>query len=314
MSTAVSATTAIPLIIPAHPAAKEVELARHTIYLELTLRAIGDQRKVPEKDIEVGEADKRLFHLSKKILESAKLDAIHSFDDKTRALIYARCHPFRRGVYFLPLTLAEEVDRELKERRALRLALVSDFLDEYPRLCRQIATRLSTKYYNARDYPPVDVVAARFVMSWQPFSFGLPDALAAINMQMFDEARQQQAGRVKAAAEHIEQLMRAQALELVAHLRDRLQPGPDGRKKVLHESALTNLAEYLAYFDHKNVTCDDELKAVVDDLRAKLAGTDVEAIKNTDALRDQLCKEMSTITEHLETMVQRVPKRQITLH
>lgn len=101
---------------------------------------------------------------------------------------------------------------------------------------------------------------------------------------------------------------------MVAHLRDRLQTDDDGRKKRLHESALTNLAQYLAYFDHKNVTSDDELKAVVEDLRAKLAGTDVEAIKNTDTLRDRLCKEMSTITEHLETMVQRVPKRQITLH
>ncbi len=314
MSTAIASAPAAPFIIASQREGKDVELARSTIYLELSLRALGDQRKVPEKDMEVGEADKRLFHLSKRILESETLTAIHRFDDKTRALIYDKCHPFKRGVYFLPLTLAEQVDQELKERRALRNELVSVFLDEYPNLCQKIATRLSKKYYNVRDYPPVEVVASRFVMAWQPFSFGLPDALATINMTMFEEARQQAAVQVKAAAEHIEALMRAKALELVGHLRDRLKTGPDGKKQRLHESALTNLAEYLAYFDHKNVTRDDELKSVVEELRAKLAHADVEAIKNTDTLRDRLCREMSAISEHLESMVERVPKRQITLH
>jgi hypothetical protein len=67
-------------------------------------------------------------------------------------------------------------------------------------------------------------------MSWQYISFGVPDALATVNAEMFAEARQQAAAQVKQAAEHIEALMRSKALELVGHLRDRLQIGPDGKK------------------------------------------------------------------------------------
>jgi hypothetical protein len=314
LSTAIATTPETPPIATPTYAGKDIELARSTVYLELSLHALGDKRKVPAKDMEVGEADKALFRLSKRILESESLASIHSFDGKTRDFIYDRCHPFKRGVYFLPYTLVEEVHQELLKRRAQRNQLVSTFLDEYPDLCRNVASRLTRKYYNAADYAPVEAVAARFGMSWQIFKFGVPDELATVNPAVFAEARQQAAAQVKQAAEHIEALMREQALKLVAHLRDRLQPEPDGRKKKLHETALTNLAEFLAYFDHKNVTRNDELKAVVDDLRAKLANKDIEAIKSNDSLRERLGQEMSAIAERLETMVERVPKRRIILH
>lgn len=314
MSTAIATTPETPAVLAPTRDGKDIELARSTVYLELSLHALGDKRKVPAKDIEVGEADKALFRLSKRILESESLAAIHSFDGKTRDFIYDRCHPFKRGVYFLPYTLVEEVHLELLKRRAQRNQLVSIFLEEYPDLCRNIVSRLSRKYYNLADYPPVDAVAARFEMTWQYFKFGVPDDLARVNPAVFAEARQQAAAQVKQAAEHIEALMREQALQLVAHLRDRLQPGPDGRKKKLHETALTNLAEFLAYFDHKNVTGNDELKNVVDELRAKLANKDIETIKSNDSLRERLGQEMSGIAERLETMVERVPKRRITLH
>jgi hypothetical protein len=313
MSTAI-ATPSMPYVVTPTADGKAIDLARSTVYLELSIHALGDRRKVPKKDLEVGEADKKLFHLSKRILESSTLTAIHSFDGETRQLVYDRSHPFKRGVYFLPLTLVEWFDKELQGRRTGRNELISTFLNEYPDLCRNLAPRLTRKYYNVADYPTVEAVAARFEMSWQYISFGTPEALAAVNPQMFQEARQQAATQIKRAAEDIEALMRAKALELVAHLRDRLQPGPDGKKKKLHETALTNLAEYLAFFDHKNVTNDGELKVVVDELRGKLGNVDIESIKNTDTLRERLGREMAVISERLTSMVERVPKRRITLH
>lgn len=209
MSTAVASPSARPLIISAVRDGKEVDLARSTVYIEFSLHALGDKRKVRAGDMEVGDADKKLFHLQKRILESETLENIHAFDRETRELIYLRCHPFKRSIYFLPLTLVEEVDGELHERSTQRNRLVGRFLDEYPDLCREIANRLTRKYYNVADYPPVDAVAARFEMSWQYISFGVPENLAAVNPEMFAEARRQASAQVKQAAEHIESLMRA---------------------------------------------------------------------------------------------------------
>ena len=316
MSTAIAPPpTGAPYIVtPIDEHGKDVNLAHSTVYLEFSVHTLGNKRKVSNSHLEVGEADKALFRLSKKILESPKLAEISSFDGKTRDLLYGRCHPFKRGIYFLPVTLVEEVDQELRERRTQREKLVSQFLDDYPDLCKEASRRLTKKFYNVADYPALEEVAACFGMSWQYISFGVPENLATVSPTMFAEARQQAALQVREAAADIEALMRAKALELVQHLRDRLKPGADGKKNRLHETAVTNLAEYLAYFDHKNVTRDGDLKSIVDDLRAKLGNVDIEAIRNTDTLRERLCEEMSTISEQLGSLVERVPKRRITLH
>lgn len=292
----------------------EVDLARSTVYLEFSVHALGDSRMVPRSQMEVGEADKSRFRLSKKIVESLTLAAIRSFDGKTRDWLYNRSQPFKRGVYFLPLTLVDEVEEELHRRRSRRQELVSQFLAEYPDLCKDAATPLTRKYYNVADYPSLEVVTSRFSMTWRYLKFGVPDTLAAINPRVFAEARQQAAADIRDAAEDIQALMRTELLKLVQHLRDRLAPGPDGKKKRLYDSTVTTLAEFLAYFDHRNVVNDTDLKGVVDELRATLGRADIEAVRNTDTLRERLCQEMSTISDQLGTLVERVPKRRITLH
>jgi hypothetical protein len=53
---------------------------------------------------------------------------------------------------------------------------------------------------------------------------------------------------------------------------------------------------------------------IVDDLRSKLGNADIQEIRKTKELRQQLGVEMSAITEQLTTMVERVRRRKITLH
>jgi len=315
LSTAISTRPTAPYIVtPTDEEGNEIDLARRTVYLEFSLHALGDSRMVPRSQMDVGEAKKSRFRLSKKIVESPTLAAIISFDGKTREWLYNRSQPFKRGVYFMPLTLVDEVEEELCKRRAKREEMVAQFLAEYPDLCREASTPLTKKYYNPADYPPVENVAARFSMTWQYFKFGVPDALATVSPKVLAQERQKAAVQIREAAEDIQALMRAELLKLVSHLRNRLAPDSDGKKKKLYDSAISHLAEFLTYFDHRNVINDGELKVVVDELRGTLSGVDIEAIRNTDTLRERLCEEMSTISEQLGTLVERVPKRRITLH
>lgn len=313
---------------------QDIDLARSTVYLEFSLRKFGTMRKVPENLwsqlgivdtvsdwLDVGEQggptklDKRLLKVSKHLLESKSLKCIESFDNHTRDWVTNKCLPFKRGVHFLSISLVELVEGELRARRAKREnELVPDFLQEYPTLCKQAARKLPKKIYNAADYPSVEEVAAAFDMKWRYVSFGVPEALAQVNPELFKQARQQAAEQMKQAAADIQSLMRAQTLALVKNLRDKLQPGPDGRKKKLTDAAFTNLAEFLAYFDHRNVTNDADLKAIVDDLRSKLSHTDVEEVRSSNDLRHQLGQEMDSLTNSLESMIQLVPKRKMLLN
>ena len=327
MSTHASHATPPHVVTPLYNG-KEIDLARSTVYLEFSLHMLGTSRKVPqslwsdlgivteidEDDEGAEKVDKALIKVSKELFDSETLSAIRSFDSHTREWIRKRCLPFKRGVHFLPLSLTRSVDQWLKRRQGMRKNLVNKFLQEYPDLCKDIAKRLTKKYYNPADYPAVEDVAAQFRMSWRIFRFGVPEALAEVDPTIFEEERQKAAADVSRAAEEIKALMRAEALQLVRSLRDALSPGPDGRKKKLYDCHFTNLAEYLALFDHRNRTGDSDLKTIVDELRGKLRNSDAEIVRNDKDLRAELAKEMMAITEQLDSMVERVPRRRITLH
>jgi hypothetical protein len=268
-----------------------------------------------EEDDDVDEKlDKALITVSKELFDSATLAEIRSFDGHLRAWLRNKCLPFKRGVHFLSYSLVELVNNELKRRRVQRRALVDKFIDEYPTLCRDIAKRLTRKYYNPTEYPAPEDVAASFRITWKFFKFGVPEDLAQVSPEVFEAMRKDASAQLQQAAAHIEDIMTAEALKLVSKLRDALTPGADGRKRQLRDATFTNLADFLTFFDHRNVTNNTNLKKIVDDLRNKLGATDVEEIRNTKTLREQLGAQMSAITEQLSAMVERVPRRKITLH
>jgi hypothetical protein len=334
MSTqAVPSTSSVLIETPKYKG-QEVDLARTTVYVEFSLRKFGTLRKVPESlwsqlgikdtisdwlDLDDDEGaqtklDKRLLKITKHLLESSSLKCIESYDAHTRDWLGRRCLPFKRGVHFLPLSLVDLVEGELRARRAKReTELVPEFLEEYPTLCRQAARKLPKKIYNPADYPSVDEVEAAFSMKWRYLKFGVPEKLAEVNPELLKQAREEAVREAREVAADIQSLMRAQTLALVKNLRDKLQPGPDGRKKKLTDAAFTNLAEFLAYFDHRNIVNDRDLKSVVDELRTRLGQTDVEQVRSSDNLRLRLGEEMNSLTNTLESMIQLVPKRKMLL-
>lgn len=327
MSTHTSLSTVPAVVTPTYNGT-EIDLARSTVYIEFSLHMLGTSRQVPQSlwsDLGIvsefegpeegtEKVDKALLKVSKELFDSETLSAIRSFDGHTREWLRKRCMPFKRGVYFLPLSLTGVVTQWLKQRCELRKKLVNKFLQEYPDLCKNIAKRLTKKYHNPADYPAVEDVAAQFGMSWRYFKFGTPETLAEVDPTIFEEERRKAAAQLSQSFEEIKGLMRGEALKLVKSLRDALAPGPDGRKKKLYDCHFTNLAEYLALFDHRNRGGDGELKRIVDELRASLRNSDAEIVRNDKQLRAQLAKEMTAISDQLNSMVERVPKRRITLH
>ncbi len=307
---------------------KSINLVQSTVYLEFSLHMLGTSRKVPEclwadlgiaapsdsEEENAEQVDKRLITVSKELFDSETLAEIRSFDAHLRHWVRHKCLPFKRGTHFLSVSLVPLVESELLRRRAKRQVLVNRFLDEYPGLCRDIAKRLTAKYYNPTDYPSLEEVSACFRMQWDYWEFGVPQRLAKADPKAFEAARKREFERLRQSVGHIEQIMTAEALKLVSKLRDALSTGTDGRKRALRDATFTNLADFLAFFDHRNPTDHTELKKVVQELRSKLGSTDVEQVRNTEGLRARLSTEMSTIADQLTSMVERVPRRKITLH
>ena len=287
-------------------------LARETVCISVSFGLLGNSRKVSNSAVEV-DADKSLIKVHKTLLDSPELDAIRKADGELRRYLYDICLPFDVGIYLLPIKLIQTVEFKLRDYLGDRETLVENFLSAYPRLCQTAAVNLRG-LYNAKDYPSESAVRAKFFFEWRYIEFGTPGALKSISESMFQAEQDKAAKRWEDANEEITAVMRATLAELVSHLRDRLTPNSDGKPKILRESAVSNLTEFLKTFDLRNVTNDRELASLVSQCRQILSGIpSADALRNLDYLRDRVQRDMSAVSAELDKLVQDKPSRKFRL-
>lgn len=283
------------------------DLAQRTVCVKVRLGRLGNTRKVSNSQVEV-DTDKSLIRVSKHLLDSQELREVANFDGEIRRYLYDTCLPFEAGIHLCPLPLLEQMEPKLRDFAARRQELVAAFLEAYPRLCQDAAKRLRS-LYNPGDYPPVEHVRQQFTFLWQYISFGVPYQLREISTKIWQEEREKAAQAMAEAGHEIQQVLRAAMAELVKHMRDRLKDGPDGKPLRFKETTVSNLVEFLGTFDFRNVTDDDELKALVDRARTILGGVDAEALRTTTELRARVQQEMADLAAELDTMIVKKPGR-----
>lgn len=279
-------------------------LSDKTVFLKVRFGSLGNSRKVAGKDAVLDtDADKDLLKVSKTLLDSSELEAIKKADGKMRQFLYNTCLPFDLGTQLLPVGLIETVQAKLTEFKAERESLVSGFVSAYPTLCDSASKRLGS-LYNSFEYPGADTIRAKFIFDWQYVSFGVPGQLKGISAGLFKAEQEKAAETMKAAAEEITLLMRQTLYEMVSHLQDKLTPGSDGKTKILRETAVTHLQEFLNTFELRNVTDDKELSAIVQKTKALIHGTSAENLRNSEVFRDKIRAGMSGIADSLSGMVE----------
>lgn len=283
------------------------DLAQRTVCVKVRLGRLGNTRKVSNSQVEV-DTDKSLIRVSKHLLDSQELREVANFDGEIRRYLYDTCLPFEAGIHLCPLPLLEQMEAKLRDFAARRQELVVGFLVAYPRLCQDAAKRLRS-LYNPGDYPPVEHVERQFTFLWQYISFGVPEQLREISTRIWQEEREKAAQVMAEAGHEIQQVLRTAMAELVKHMRDRLKDGPDGKPLRFKETTVSNLVEFLGTFDFRNVTDDEELKALVDRARTILGGVDAEALRTTTDLRARVQQEMADLAAELDTMIVKKPGR-----
>ena len=97
--------------------------------------------------------------------------------------------------------------------------------------------------------------------------------------------------------------------KLVQHMADRLKEGPDGKPLRFKETTVSNLIEYLANFEFRNVTDNGELQALVAQARELLNGVDADDLRTTGDLRSRVQQGMADIAAQLDTMLTRTGGR-----
>lgn len=277
------------------------DLARRTVCIKVQRTRLGNSKKVSTSQIHV-DTDKSMLRISKRLFDCREFKAVANFDAEITRYLESVCLPFERSVHICPLAMLTAVDNRLKQFAEERPKLVEAFIEVYPALCDQAPDRFRV-LHNPLDFLPLDQVRAAFSFSWRYISFGVPDKLREIAPSLWEEERDKVARLMTEAAAEAQQVMRAVMAELVQHLADRLQDGPDGKPTRFHKTTVSKLLEFLDTFDFRNVTDDAELKNMVEQARALMQGITVKDLKTTAQLRDRVRVGMSDIAAKLDTMV-----------
>lgn len=280
-------------------------LVAKTFFLRVRYGRLGITRQVPGANVLTTDADVSLLRVSKTLLESPELEQIKKHDSNLRKWLGNMCLPFLDwpGVLVLPKGLVQTAQAKLLSHKIERDVLVDAFIESYPKVIEHAATQLGT-LFNQSEYLSQAEVKEKFVFDWAYKSFGTPDSLKEIDPELYAEQVAQQQAQIEAATDEIKGVMRQGLLEMVEHLKDRLTPGADGKPRILRETAVTNLQEFLETFDLRNVTDDKALALEVQKARALLSGANANGLRNSDEWREKIRVGMESISHTLGNMTE----------
>ena len=260
-----------------------LDLARRTVCIKVQRNRLGNSKKVHSSQVEV-DTDKSMIRVSKHLFDSKEYTAIGNFDGEVTRYLETTCLPFERGIHLCPLPLLKQVDAKMREFAERRSELVEEFIAVYPDLCRSVPGRLRV-LHNPLDYPPIEQVRAAFGFTWRFVSFGVPDQLREISGEIWAEEREKASRVMTEAVTEVQLVMRSAMADLVRHMHDVLQDGPNGKPTRFHQTTVSKLVAFLDSFEFRNVTDDTELKELVERAKGLLSGINVTELKTTHALR-----------------------------
>lgn len=288
-------------------------IAENTVLISLDFSSFGITRTINSGDIvDAKETDPAFVKAQKVLLDSPEYAAIKSCDNSIKAYLKSRALPsfFKSGTFLLPVALVDEVDSVLTDWRKYRRDLVDAFKSVYIEQKNKAKESLGPRFSEA-DYPSAEGMATYFGFRWSYVTLQTPQSLAGVSQEIFEREQKKAEQQWKEAYIEIQGLMRAQLLEMVSHMQDRLTPKEDGTRKVFHASLIEKVGDFLEVFDARNVTNDAQLKSLVDRARDMLEGVDADLLKDNDRIRNRLAKGMAEIKEQLGELIVDAPKRAI---
>ena len=291
-----------------------VDLARTTVILSLRMTRAGNRRRVSSNQVEV-DADKDAISVNKELLESDEFKEIVSFDGYVRRWLYTRSLPaygtLKSGIYRIPTGLVSQIDAQLQMCRAERDALVDAFIEAYPARVQAAKTRLRS-LFNPTDYPPAVLLPELFTFEFRYMAVSVPTALSSISQELLQREIAKAEVAVKSEADEIKLALRQSFAELIDHAASRLAV-KDGKKLIFRDTLVSNITEFLEFFNARNVVGDDDLSGLVDRARDVMSGIEnPDKLREDGALRGRVRTSLQSIKKEMDENLMLRPARKIS--
>lgn len=300
-----------------------LDLFSKAVACDVQMRKAGNQRKVDTRKVET-DADRRLLHLTKKLIDSDAYEKIGSRDGEFRRwlMTYAvPCPQFRTGIYLIPFDLLSKVEKEFEIYQQEREKLIDALISERDQLIEQARFKLGSLFQQS-DYIPLDQYRTLFSVELTYLSLNAPEALERVNKDLFQREQAkikrqwEEAGR--AMCEALRQDFEGFVSLLTENIRkwDEKAQG-NGKKIQFREAVVTNLREFCETFRSRNLTDDRELEELVSQVENLIGdsrtGLTPGEIKASPTIRAGLRQALTDLASNAEKLVEEAPKRRFRL-
>lgn len=282
------------------------------VLLNVRISMWGVTRTLRDQQYEV-DADKTLTRASKKILECSEYETVLALKRSIHRKLHSLALPgnvLRAGVYPVSSAMVDQIEKTLEEFQMNWQLAVMGLGQVWDIRVRDVADRLQG-LYNADDYPAWEKVSQCFGVKWNYFTMQVPGALATVSSSLLQREKAKAMEDWTSMLDEIRDGLRYAFKELVDGLVERLTPNPDGTKKRL--TGVERLLEFVDVFAKKNVTGDQELQSLVEDVRGLLDGTSVGQLRSDRKMREYAVERMESVKVVLDTLVEDAPSRQMVL-
>lgn len=187
---------------------------------------------------------------------------------------------------------------------------VSDLENNYETL-KEESRRALQSLYQDEDYP--DTLRGLFGFNWEYPNLNPPEYLLAYNPELY--RRQQEAVKAKfeEAIVKAEKAFGGELQNLVTKLIERMQPNPDGSRKVFQDATVTeNFQNFFTRFKTVSVTNSAELQDIIQQAERIISGVSTENLKLDSVARQDLAAQMQQVSTLLESKIGVQPRRSLS--
>lgn len=249
----------------------------------------------------------------KHLVDPEHLAGVKRVVSQARALLRKQALPFPvDGLTLVPRESISGIEAGLRELQQQFHLEVERFATDYAH-CRSEARQVLGELFSETDYPME--IRQRFGFQWRYVQLTLPGQSSVLSPELYERERRKFLELMESTRTEAMLALREEFSGLVAHMAERLAPGSGSGEKprVLRASMVEKLEAFLDGFSQRNLFQDQALEELVAQARQVLRGVDIEALRQSDAVKQRVQSGMQALREAVDDSLEELPRRRILM-
>jgi hypothetical protein len=291
-----------------------ISLASSGVLVNVETHAWGatkGDRVISEEVAVAKRANSRAGRYTKNLLaEHPKHKAILTYRQTIYNWLKKRTFPWNDAQSYLPHVELVKFRDEYDAHRLEFQGLVEDFLMDYQNIVSDMAFHQGDMF-NRDDYPPVDKVRNKFGIELYINEVPSNDYRCLISNALADDLFESYSRQTESILKNVVSAQQQSMVKVLESLSksctdtsgmvDPNDPNKKLRRRKVHSGTLDKARELCRLYEQFNPAGDQSLMDAIKALDAALAGVDVDSIRDSDAVRSEVKREVDTILNSIKS-------------